>query len=68
MIVLSEMYAPYRLFGASVRFVPFQATSPPPHARLAKITFSNHLHPVEAEYQNDQETEYNLRSSEAEEI
>lgn len=37
------MYAPYLLPGASVRFVPFQATIPPPHARFARVTFWNQL-------------------------
>ena len=46
MILELEIYAPYRLPGASVRFVPFQATIPPPHARLASVTFSNQLHRV----------------------
>lgn len=37
------MYAPYRFPGASDWFVPFQAAMPPPHPRLAKVTFSNQL-------------------------
>ena len=47
MILEFEMYAPYRLPGASVRFVPFQAAIPPPHARLARVTFSNQLRRVQ---------------------
>ncbi len=38
-----DMYAPYRLPGASVRLVPFQAVMPPPHARFASVIFSNQL-------------------------
>ena len=38
------MYAPYRFPGASVKFVPFHATIPPPQARFARVTFSNQLH------------------------
>lgn len=43
MILEFEIYAPYLFPGASVRFVPFHATIPPPHARFAKVTFSNQL-------------------------
>ena len=43
MILELLIYAPYRLPGASVKFVPFQATNPPPQARFAKVTFSNQL-------------------------
>lgn len=46
MILEFEMYAPYRLSGASVKFVPFHAAMPPPQARFASVTFSNHLYRI----------------------
>lgn len=43
MILEFDMYAPYLFPGANVWLFPFQAAIPPPHARFASVTFSNHL-------------------------